>query len=770
MGIKNSQRLDGFFGNMVYHCYSKDMNSQPPLPFPEIIQQLGKISTAITRHEYEGASSLEGLLRMVVESVTGLFPQSAALIYTIDNITCTFDPRSRFASGEIPNSTIDLPRSTGLGATALETRQTIVSVDYPQIGIHPAITALGYQSAVCFPLWVPEETLGVFYIFFKQPEHPHPTSLSVLESFANLVALTLSASHRYQLAEQEKSRKERELRRLRRAGMLLTSRMSLKETLEVILHMAMEVTDAQYGIFRLVDKSGNNLITQAFFGENLKQPATESLPINESTITGLVAIRREPVMIPDLTMEPWNSIYYPLDHGMVMRSELLVPLIGASGRLEGILNLESPQINGFDKQDRYILQIFATLAVTVIQEMRLLDMLQDFTQALLSQPLAVTHQRLIDQACNLLNAPFSVLWLREGDQLVIKAASLPELSGYRLSLVHSHIGRAISIGETVASLPADAELPSESLHLPEFGRAIIAPLYEHGVPQQSPQIPAGAFCVYLDRQDTRELNQTEWDTKILSLIGQYAILAIQDAARQDAMRTAQEQHTVTEAFAAIGDIASNLLHQLNNKIGAIPVRVEGIQDKCQAVLAEDAYLSHNIDLIGKSATEAIEVVRDSMFHLRPIQFSAVSVAASVQEALNILQISANIQINLVGLDDLPQVHACPIRLPLVFQNLLDNAIRAFQGEGMITVKGSRVGQLVRIQVNDNGSGIPPELHDRIFEFNYSTRAVGNQGHLGFGLWWVKTLMTRFGGSIIVESDGHSGTSFILELPIEESPS
>ena len=70
---------------------------------------------------------------------------------------------------------------------------------------------------------------------------------------------------------------------------------------------------------------------------------------------------------------------------------------------------------------------------------------------------------------------------------------------------------------------------------------------------------------------------------------------------------------------------------------------------------------------------------------------------------------------------------------------------------------------VEIRVIDNGPGIPPELHERIFEFNYS--GARRSGKLGFGLWWVKTLIARFGGSIAVESDGRRGTTFILRLPI-----
>ena len=70
------------------------------------------------------------------------------------------------------------------------------------------------------------------------------------------------------------------------------------------------------------------------------------------------------------------------------------------------------------------------------------------------------------------------------------------------------------------------------------------------------------------------------------------------------------------------------------------------------------------------------------------------------------------------------------------------------------------------------NGREPELHERIFEFNFSGRqrpAAGRSdtttGKLGFGLWWVKTLMTRFGGSIAVQSDGRRGTTFTLRLPV-----
>ena len=72
---------------------------------------------------------------------------------------------------------------------------------------------------------------------------------------------------------------------------------------------------------------------------------------------------------------------------------------------------------------------------------------------------------------------------------------------------------------------------------------------------------------------------------------------------------------------------------------------------------------------------------------------------------------------------------------------------------------------VEVTVSDDGPGIPPELHGRIFEFDFSGKS--SRLSIGFGLWWVKTLMARLGGSVGVESDGEHGTTFRLRLPCAE---
>lgn len=228
---------------------------------------------------------------------------------------------------------------------------------------------------------------------------------------------------------------------------------------------------------------------------------------------------------------------------------------------------------------------------------------------------------------------------------------------------------------------------------------------------------------------------------------------------------------MAETFAAMGDIAANLLHHLNNKVGAIPVRVEGIQDKCAPTLAVNPYLAANLAEIERAALDAMAAVRERLSLLRPIERAPVTLADCVADALAAARPAARLTITITNLDRLPPVMAGRAVLALVIGNLLDNAAEALGDRGQITITGAAGAEAVELAVSDDGPGIAPALQGRIFEFDFSSQrrtVAGKAGavraKLGFGLWWVKTLMTRLGGTIAVESDGQRGTTFRLRLP------
>jgi signal transduction histidine kinase len=502
--------------------------------------------------------------------------------------------------------------------------------------------------------------------------------------------------------------------------------------LDSILQLALEITNAQYGIFRLLDKKGEYLVTSAVHGLNMERPLVEKLPLNGISVMALVARERQPLLISDLQQEPWSEIYYPLDSTLQMRSELAVPLINASGRLEGVLNLESPQLAGFSEDDNHLLQSLATYAVTAIQEVRLLDALQEAAQLLISQPTQKVLDRLCSMANDLLNTSSSAIWLKD------------ELDSYVLTA-------------------SEGPLSESWKNVTELNQPNVLRIPLQGSDESS---ALGMFGVFDTATGEERTAKSEWNKKVLACLANYAALAVQNEAHQEALRTSQEKHWTAETFAAVGDLSANLLHNMNNKVGTIPVRIQAIQDKYQSVLESDSYLANNLLEIERSAAEAMKLVQENLSHLRPIRMEPVQIAARVQEAIRVVQIPNGIQIETTGLENLPMVNASGQSLTFVFRNLIENAIAAMNGNGAIQIQGFALPQWVEVAVSDSGPGIAPEFHNQIFELNFS-RNASHPGKLGFGLWWVKTLMTRLGGSVIVESDGNHGTTFRLRLPTAE---
>jgi signal transduction histidine kinase len=278
--------------------------------------------------------------------------------------------------------------------------------------------------------------------------------------------------------------------------------------------------------------------------------------------------------------------------------------------------------------------------------------------------------------------------------------------------------------------------------------------------------PLGAFSVYSVGAELGRFAESEWDEKVLSVLAHYATLAVQNAARQDTLIKVQEQHAVAETFAAVGDIAANVLHHLNNKVGTIPVRIQGIQDKSSAALLADPYLAKNLEEIERSAGAALEAVRENLSHLHPIHPAPVDVAACVAAAIDAAGLAEGVCVQVEDLEALPPVMAGQRSLTLVFCNMLENAAEAMKQQGNVTISGAVGEGWVEIAVSDDGPGIPPELQERIFELNYSGRR-STRPSVGFGLWWTKTLMARLGGAVSVESDGRQGTTFRLRLPSME---
>jgi signal transduction histidine kinase len=99
----------------------------------------------------------------------------------------------------------------------------------------------------------------------------------------------------------------------------------------------------------------------------------------------------------------------------------------------------------------------------------------------------------------------------------------------------------------------------------------------------------------------------------------------------------------------------------------------------------------------------------------------------------------------------------------VFLNLLVNAKQAIEGDGDITITTSRSDDKVRIEIKDNGRGIPEEQVTKIFDPGFTTKGVGVGTGLGLSICYQ--IIQDHKGEIIVGSKVGEGTTFTIVLPI-----
>jgi signal transduction histidine kinase len=120
-------------------------------------------------------------------------------------------------------------------------------------------------------------------------------------------------------------------------------------------------------------------------------------------------------------------------------------------------------------------------------------------------------------------------------------------------------------------------------------------------------------------------------------------------------------------------------------------------------------------------------------------------------------------------DDLPNVLADPVRISVVFRNLLSNALRFTDPGGTVTVSVEAGPEEVTFSVSDTGVGIPPEHLSRVFEMFFRVPGQDATTGAGLGLAIVKEIVKAHGGEVGVESELGKGSRFWFTLQRADKP-
>lgn len=232
-----------------------------------------------------------------------------------------------------------------------------------------------------------------------------------------------------------------------------------------------------------------------------------------------------------------------------------------------------------------------------------------------------------------------------------------------------------------------------------------------------------------------------------------------------------------EKLAALGEVSAVMAHELGNPLNAISGRLQLIEDTPDVGQHEK-----HLEVIKAEIDQMAAAIRHILDSTRlDLQTSPVSLNQAVQDVLSLVQTS-RVAFKAHLAEDLPDVELNNVSLHGLLLNLVTNALQAMPNSGVLTVttratykqalegyvivRGPSADQpMARLLVQDSGTGIPPDILERVCEPFFTTRHKA--GGTGLGLAICRRVIGSGGGRFAVKSDVGIGTTFTIDLPLWE---
>ncbi|GEM_PF-3626957 len=278
--------------------------------------------------------------------------------------------------------------------------------------------------------------------------------------------------------------------------------------------------------------------------------------------------------------------------------------------------------------------------------------------------------------------------------------------------------------------------------------------------------PKGVLVVFDD--GSRDPFGAE-DANRLSGLLRFVEVALNNARLYDDLRKVQQQMIETEKMSALGQLVSGVAHELNNPLATVMGSSELLSEMQLSPAAKKM-----TERIRKEADRAARIVRNLLTfsrHHKP-EMDWKDLRELIDEIVEMREYDCrvrNIDLKTEYEDPLPLVQIDPYQIHQVLMNLVTNATHAIEDyadSGHIVIRVYRDGQRVRIEVEDDGPGIPESLLAKIFNPFFTTKPVGKGTGLGLSICYG--IIQEHQGNFRVTSTPGGGATFILELPLDDA--
>ncbi|MCA6215698.1 PhnD/SsuA/transferrin family substrate-binding protein [Ideonella sp. B7] len=249
--------------------------------------------------------------------------------------------------------------------------------------------------------------------------------------------------------------------------------------------------------------------------------------------------------------------------------------------------------------------------------------------------------------------------------------------------------------------------------------------------------------------------------------------------REAAERVARQHREERDQFSRLGilgEMASNIAHELNQPLAAITNYAEGITRVIDAGRVDPAFIRNGARGIAGQAERAGVIIRRirGFVRRREVKLEHLSVNEVVRETLALFEGQAllrGVPLSVQLAEGLPRIAADQIEVEQVLLNLLQNALDVMEGSPNkalgITVATRRTEDNVEVAVRDHGSGLTPEVQAHLFDPFFTTKPQG----LGLGLSICRTIVESHGGHLWATNEPEGGLSMRFTLPVlaEDTP-